>query len=59
MLERKRDLAERLIALGQPLPEEADFLLYRLLTGLMEAISARVYCGRAVPRLSLRKKPRV
>jgi len=24
---------------------------------LMEAISARVYCGRAVPRLSLRKKP--
>ena len=49
MLERKPNLAERLIAFGQPLPEEPDFLLYRLLTGLTEAITAAVYAGRALP----------
>jgi hypothetical protein len=49
MLERKPRLADRLIALGQPLPDEPDFLLYRLLTGLTEAITAAVYAGRALP----------
>ena len=49
MLERKGNLAERLIALGQPLPDEPDFLLYRLLTGLTEAITACVYAGRVLP----------
>jgi len=48
MLERKGNLAERLIALGQPLPDEPDFLLYRLLTGLTEAITACVYAGRVL-----------
>ena len=49
MLERKGSLADRLIALGQPLPDEPDFLLYRLLTGLTEAITACVHAGRALP----------
>jgi hypothetical protein len=49
MLERKPNLAERLIALGQPLPDEPDFLLYRMLTGLTEAITACIYAGRALP----------
>ena len=46
MLERKPNLAERLIAFGQPLPDEPDFLLYRMLTGLTEAITACIYAGR-------------
>jgi len=49
MLERKPNLAERLIAFGQPLPDEPDFLLYRMLTGLTEAITACIYAGRALP----------
>ena len=49
MLERKPGLADRLITAGQPLPDEPDFLLYRLLTGLTEAITAAVYAGRVLP----------
>ena len=49
MLERKGNLADRLMALGQPLPDEPDFLLYRLLTGLTEAINASIYAGRTMP----------
>jgi len=49
MLERKPALADRLIALGQPLPDERDFLLHRLLMGLTEAITACFYAGRALP----------
>ena len=44
-----RDLmrfAERLIALGQPLPDQPDFLPYRLLTGLTEAITTCFYLWR-------------
>ena len=49
LLERTPNLAERLIAFGQPLPDKPDFLLYRMLTGLTEAITACVYAGRALP----------
>jgi len=49
MLERKPGFADRLIALGQPLPDEPDFLLYRLLTGLTEAITACVQAWRVLP----------
>ena len=49
LLERQPNLAERLIAFGQPLPDKPDFLLYRMLTGLTEAITACVYTGRALP----------
>jgi len=46
LLERKPALAERLIAFGQPLPDKPDFLPYRLLTGLTEAITACFYLRR-------------
>jgi hypothetical protein len=49
LLERKPALADRMIAAGQPLPDEPDFLLYRMLTGLTEAITACIYAGRALP----------
>jgi len=46
LVERKPALTERIIAFGQPLPEEPNFLLYRLLTGLTEAIDACFYLRR-------------
>jgi hypothetical protein len=49
LIERQPNLAERLIAFGQPLSDKPDFLLYRLLTGLTEAITTCVYLGRALP----------
>ena len=49
LLERGPNLAERLIEFSQPLTDEPDFLLYRMLTGLTEAITASIYQGRALP----------
>ena len=49
LLEQNPNLADRLIAFSQPLPDKPDFLLYRMLTGLTEAITACVYAGRALP----------
>jgi hypothetical protein len=49
MLERRPKLADRLIEIGQPLPDEPDFLLYRLLTGVTEALTAAVYAGGTPP----------
>ena len=46
LLEQKPCLADRLIAFGEPLPDHRDFLPYRLLTGLTEAISACCYLRR-------------
>ena len=48
LLERQPNLADRIIAFGQPLSDSPDFLPYRLLTGLTEAITACVYLGRAL-----------
>ena len=49
LLELHPSLAERLIRLGEPLPDQPDFLLYRLLAGVTEAITAASYLGRALP----------
>ena len=46
--ERQPALAERLIAFSQPLPDQPEFLPYRLLTGLTEAITACFYLRRAL-----------
>jgi len=46
LLEKQPNLADRMIAFGQPLPDSPDFLLYRLLTGLTEAINACNYLRR-------------
>ena len=48
LLERQPNLAQRMIAFGQPLPNNPDFLLYRLLTGLTEAINASNYLRRGL-----------
>ena len=48
LLERHPNLAARLIAFGQPLPDKPDFLLYRILTGATEAINVCFYAGRAL-----------
>jgi hypothetical protein len=39
VIETHLDLAERLIRFGQPPPSQADFLAYRLLTGMTEALN--------------------
>ncbi len=46
LLEKQPNLADRMIAFGQPLPDSPDLLLYRLLTGLTEAINACNYLRR-------------
>jgi hypothetical protein len=46
MIERDPPLCDRLIRLGEPLPDNPDFLLYRLLTGISEAITATFYLRR-------------
>jgi len=46
LIEKHPRLTDRLIKYGQVLPDEADFLFYRLLTGLTEAINACFYLRR-------------
>jgi len=46
LIEKHPLLTDRLIEYGQVLPDEADFLFYRLLTGLTEAINACFYLRR-------------
>jgi hypothetical protein len=48
LLERQPNLADRMIAFGQTLPDSPNFLLYRLLTGLTEAINACTYLRRGL-----------
>jgi len=48
LIERQANLAEHLIAFGRPLPDKPDFLLYRMLAGLTEAITTCVYVERAL-----------
>lgn len=46
VIEKHPRLTDRLIEYGQILPDEADFLFYRLLTGVTEAINACFYLRR-------------
>jgi hypothetical protein len=46
LIETHPRLTDRLIEYGQVLPDEADFLFYRLLTGLTEALNACFYLRR-------------
>jgi len=52
-------LCERLIRFSQPLPDKPDFLLYRMLTGLTEAINGCFWLRRDLLRRRLGKKPTV
>ena len=46
--EKHLGLAERLIDYAQVLPDEVDFMLYRLLTGLTHILNACFYIRRAL-----------
>ena len=46
--EKHLRLAERLIGYAQVLPDEVDFMLYRLLTGLVHILNACFYLRRAL-----------
>jgi hypothetical protein len=39
LVEEHPNICERLVYLSQPLPDDPDFVLYRLLAGLTEAIN--------------------
>ncbi len=53
ILEGHPYIAERLVYLSQPLPDKPDFLLYRLLTGLQEAIDTCFWLHKDLLRKSL------
>ena len=46
LVEENPNLCDRLIRFGEPLSDEPEFLLYRLLTGVTEAINACFYLRR-------------
>jgi hypothetical protein len=46
IVEKTPKLCDRLISFGEPLPDKPEFLLYRLLTGVTEAINACFYLRR-------------
>jgi len=39
LVEEHPNICDRLVCLSQPLPDKPDFLMYRLITGLTEAIN--------------------
>jgi len=47
------DIGDRLVCLSQPLPDKPDFLVYRLLMGLTEAINTRFWLHKDLLRRSL------
>jgi hypothetical protein len=53
ILEGHPYIAERLVYLSQPLPDKPDFLLYRSLTGLQEAIDTCFWLHKDLLRKSL------
>jgi prepilin-type N-terminal cleavage/methylation domain-containing protein len=57
LFESNPNLCDRLICLSQPLPDKPDFLLYRLLAGLTEAINACFWLHKDLLRRSLRQNP--
>jgi len=53
LLEAHPNICERLVNLSQPLPDKPDFLSYRLLSGLTEAINTCFWLHRDLLRRSL------
>jgi len=53
IVEANPDIGDRLVHLGQPLPDKPDFLMYRLLTGLTEAINTCFWLHKDLMRRSL------
>jgi hypothetical protein len=53
LLEEHPNICERLVYLSQPLPDNPDFVLYRLLTGLTEAINTCFWLRKDLLRRTL------
>lgn len=53
IVEEYPDIGDRLVYLSQPLPDKPDFLMYRLLTGLTEAINTCFWLHKDLLRRSL------
>jgi hypothetical protein len=53
IVEEHPNICERLVCLSQPLPDKPDFLMYRLLTGLTEAINTCFWLHKELLRRSL------
>jgi hypothetical protein len=53
IVEAHPDIGERLVNLSQPLPDKPAFLMYRLLTGLTEAINTCFWLHKDLLRRSL------
>jgi hypothetical protein len=57
LAEAQPRLCERLVYLSQPLPDNPDFLLYRFIGGLTEAINTCFWLHKDLLRKSLRENP--
>jgi len=53
LVEKHPNICDRLVYLSQPLPDKPDFLSYRLLTGLTEAINTCFWLHKDLLRRSL------
>jgi len=53
LVEEHPNICDRLVYLSQPLPDNPDFLAYRLLTGLTEAINTCFWLHKDLLRKSL------
>ena len=54
LVEEHPDICERLVYLSQPLPDNPDFVLYRLFAGLTEAINTCFWLHKDLLRRTLR-----
>jgi hypothetical protein len=59
VVEQDLNLCQRLVRLSQPLPDKPDFLLYRMLAGLTEAINTCFFLHKDMLRRTLPQKPAV
>jgi hypothetical protein len=57
LVEKHPNICERLVYLSQPLPDKPDFLAYRLLAGLTEAINTCFWLHKDLLRKSLHQNP--
>lgn len=57
LIEEHPNICDRLVCLSQPLPDKPDFLSYRLLGGLTEAINTCFWLHKDLLRKSLRENP--
>jgi len=57
LVEKHPNICDRLVYLSQPVPDNTDFLLYRLLGGLTEAINTCFWLHKDLLRRNLRENP--